>query len=96
MANENIVIEEKDGIVTTNYYNGETPPKGTVAKLVQSYDGCNYTSYNMVSGGGTTLLACTFSDGSTINTWEKYKVSDKEFIIIHKSHIYNDLNIGRW
>lgn len=96
MANENIVVEEKDGIVTTNYYNGETPPKGTVGQLVESYDGCNITTYNELGFCTTTLMACYFSDGQTVNTWQKYKVSDKEFIVVHESYVYNDPKIKRW
>lgn len=96
MANENIVVEEKDGIMTTNYYNGEAPPKGTVGKLMSSCDGCNVTTYDELGYGGTTLMSCQFVDGQTVSTWQKYKVSDKEFIIVHSSYIYRDPNIGRW
>jgi len=96
MANENIVVEEKDGIVITHYSNGETPPKGTVGKLIESYDGCNVTTHYKNGTAMTTCLYCTFQDGATIKTWEKYMISENEFVVIHKSHIYNDPNIGRW
>ena len=95
MADENIIIEKKDGTTTTHYHNGKAPPKGTVGELVGSYDGCNFTTYN--NGiGSTTLLYCNFEDGQVIETWEEYEISDTEFAVIHSSYIYKDPNIKRW
>jgi hypothetical protein len=96
MANENIVVEEKDGVITKHYYNGETPPKGIEGKLIESYDGCNITTYNENGVGFKTLVGCCFVDGQTVNTWDKYKISKTEYVVIHDSYIYCDLNIKRW
>ena len=97
MANENIVVEEKDGIKTFNYYNGETPSSGTVGNLVEIYDGCN-VSTKLNNGGAwtTTLMACHFADGQTVNTWEKYQITEIEFVVIHDSYIYHDYNLKKW
>ena len=95
MADENIIIEKKDGITITHYHNGETPPKGTVGELVTIYDGCNYSTKEG-STWGTTCLYCNFTDGCIIETWKKYQISDIEFAVIHESYIYIDPNIKRW
>jgi len=91
-----VVEWEDDSVMVTHYYNGAIPPSGTVGELVQSYDGCNWHNKWSATIFSSTLVYCHFVDGQTVETWERYKINEKEYVVIHDSYVYNDPNIKRW
>lgn len=83
-------------VKTIHYYNGERPESGTTGNLIGFYDGCNWHTRINDMAYSTTCLACSFTDGQTVKTLSKYKVSDTLFVVIHSEYIYHDFNIMRW
>jgi len=96
-AQDSTRIVFEDSIKITHYYaDHHIDLIGKVGNLVQYYDGCNTHTRWQGNVWSVTGIYCTYTHGGLVNTWHKYKISDKEYVVIHDWHIYRDPNVKEW